>query len=107
MSQTEAWIVTALGMAVVFIGLLLCVGFIVLFGRLSRRVTWGEGGHGAPAPTLGSAPAPAIVSAAAASPEPLPGDILAVIAAVLEVERKLYLSRPDAGPAAARQAPRP
>ncbi len=105
MSQTEAWIVTALGMAVVFIGLLLCVGFILLFGRLSRRVSWGEGGHGAPAPTRGAAPAPAIVSAAAASSEPLPADILAVIAAVLEVERKLYLSRPDAGPA--RQAPRP
>jgi Na+-transporting methylmalonyl-CoA/oxaloacetate decarboxylase gamma subunit len=89
MTQTEAWIVTALGMTVVFIGLLLCVAFIQLFSRLSARISWGEAAHGASAP----APAPA---APQAIMEPVPADILAVIATVIEVERKLYVSRPDA-----------
>jgi sodium pump decarboxylase gamma subunit len=89
MSQSEAWIVTALGMTVVFIGLLLCVAFIQLFSRISKRITWGEGGHGAAAPA--AAPAPA-----ATASEPVPADILAVIATAVEVERKLYVSRPDA-----------
>jgi sodium pump decarboxylase gamma subunit len=98
MSQSEAWIVTALGMTVVFIGLLLCVAFIQLFSRISTRVTWGEGGHD----TATQAAPPAAAPEPAATPsEPVPADILAVIAAVVEVERKLYLSRPDA-----RQAPR-
>ena len=91
MSQSEAWIVTALGMAVVFIGLLLCVAFIQLFSRISTRVTWGEGVHGEAA----RAPAPASPAAAPVA-EAVPADILAVIATAIEVERKLYLSRPDA-----------
>jgi len=98
MSQSEAWIVTALGMTVVFIGLLLCVAFIQLFSRISTRVTWGEGGHAA---ATQAAPPAAAPEPAATLSEPVPADILAVIAAVVEVERKLYLSRPDA-----RQAPR-
>ena len=98
MSQSEAWIVTALGMTVVFIGLLLCVAFIQLFSRIAKRVSWAEGGHGEAAP---SASSPAATEPAATPSEPVPADILAVIAAVVEVERKLYLSRPDA-----RQAPR-
>ena len=93
MTQTEAWIVTALGMTVVFIGLLLCVAFIQLFSRLSARINWGEGAHGAAAATPAPAPAPA---AQQATTEPVPADILAVIATVIEVERKLYVSRPDA-----------
>ena len=97
MSQSEAWIVTALGMTVVFIGLLLCVAFIQLFSRIAKRVSWGEGAHG----EASHAGPPAAPEPAAALSEPVPGDILAVIAAVVEVERKLYLSRPDA-----RQAPR-
>jgi sodium pump decarboxylase gamma subunit len=97
MSQSEAWIVTALGMTVVFVGLLLCVAFIQLFSRLSARISWGEGGHGAPA---AAAPAPA---APAPPAEPIPADVLAVIATAIEVERKLYMSRPDAR-RAARQA---
>jgi len=93
MSQSEAWIVTALGMTVVFIGLLLCVAFIQLCSRISTRVTWGEGGHGeaAHAASPAAAPPPAAMPA-----EPVPADILAVIATVVEVERKLYVSRPDA-----------
>ncbi len=95
MSQSEAWIVTALGMTVVYIGLLLCVAFIQLFSRLSARISWGEGGHGAPAAAAAQAPA-----VPAPPAEPIPADILAVIATAIEVERKLYVSRPDARRAA-------
>jgi len=98
MSQSEAWIVTALGMTVVFIGLLLCVAFIQLFSRIAKRVSWGEGAHGG---TAHAAPPAAAPERAAALSEPVPADILAVIATVVEVERKLYWSRPDA-----RQTPR-
>ena len=101
MSQSEAWIVTALGMTVVFIGLLLCVAFIQLFSRISTRVTWGEGAHAA---ATQAAPPAAPPEPAATLSEPVPADILAVIAAVVEVERKLYLSRPDARQAARRPA---
>jgi Na+-transporting methylmalonyl-CoA/oxaloacetate decarboxylase gamma subunit len=77
-------------MSVVFVGLLLCVAFIQLFSRISARVTWGEGVHGE------AVPAAAPPSPAAAPSEPVPADILAVIATAIQVERKLYLSRPDA-----------
>ena len=96
MSQSEAWIVTALGMTVVFIGLLLCVAFIQLFSRIATRITWGEGGHGEAAHAAGAAPAATETAAGGAPSEPVPADILAVIATVVEVERKLYVSRPDA-----------
>jgi Na+-transporting methylmalonyl-CoA/oxaloacetate decarboxylase gamma subunit len=91
MSQSEAWIITALGMTVVYVGLLLCVAFIQLFSRVSTRIAWGDGVHGEAA----HAPAPAAEAAAPPS-EPVPADILAVIATAIEVERKLYVSRPDA-----------
>jgi Na+-transporting methylmalonyl-CoA/oxaloacetate decarboxylase gamma subunit len=95
MSPSEAWVVTALGMAVVYIGLLLCIVFIQLFSRISKRVTWGDTGHGealrGAAPAT-SAPDPAT---AAVSQEPVGADVLAVIATVIEVERTLYVSRPD------------
>jgi Na+-transporting methylmalonyl-CoA/oxaloacetate decarboxylase gamma subunit len=91
MSQSEAWVITALGMTVVFIGLLLCVAFIQLFSRLAARISWGDGPHSAPA--AASAPAP---GSPAVPAEPIPADILAVIATAIEVERKLYVSRPDA-----------
>ena len=98
MSQTEAWIVAALGLAVVFIGLLLCVVIIQLFNRMATRISWAEGGQGAGA--HGAAPPAAAEPAAAAPPsEPVPADVLAVIATAIEVERKLYVSRPDARPA--------
>ena len=95
MSQWEAWLITALGMSVVFIGLVACIAFIQLFSRLARHVRWGEEGHGhgaAPAAApVAEAPEPAVVSA-----EPVPADVLAVIAVVLELERKLYMNRPGA-----------
>jgi Na+-transporting methylmalonyl-CoA/oxaloacetate decarboxylase gamma subunit len=105
MSLWEAWIVTALGMSVVFIGLVACIGFIRLFSRISRYVPWSEEGHGhgSPAPQM-AAPAP---PAAIVSPEPVPADVLAVIAAVLEVERTLYMNRPGARVTIRRHAPAP
>ncbi len=92
MSQWEAWVVTALGMAVVFIGLVACIAFIQLFSRLALRVKWGEEGHGHGVPAA-AAPAPAPPPDLPPS-EPVPADVLAVLAVVLEVERKLYLNRP-------------
>jgi Na+-transporting methylmalonyl-CoA/oxaloacetate decarboxylase gamma subunit len=104
MSQSEAWIVTALGMTVVYIGLLMCVAFIQLFSRIAQRIEWGGGGHGeaahGPAPTAAAAEH----AAAGAPSEPIPADILAVIATAIEVERKLYVSRPDARLGARRPA---
>lgn len=92
MSQWEAWVVTALGMAVVFIGLVACIAFIQLFSRLARHVKWGEEGHGHGSPAA-AAPVPAPPPDLPPS-EPIPADVLAVLAVVLEVERKLYLNRP-------------
>jgi len=94
LTQLEAWIVTALGMGVVFIGLILCILAINFFNRLAKKIKWEEAGHGhTPAPT---APVP-VVEAAAPAPvapsEPIEPEILAVIAAALEIERRLYLGR--------------
>ena len=103
MSQLEAWTVTALGMLVVFIGLVLCIAFIQLFNRIARKITWGQEGHaahGAPAPVPGPEPSPDLPPS-----EPVPADVLAVIAAVLEVESKLYLSKPGSRLTIRRPAP--
>ena len=98
MPTSEALIVTLLGMTVVFIGLLLCIAFIVVFGRVAKHVTWGEGGHGhgAPAPAAAAAAAPVEAIVSSTPSEPIPADIQAVIAAALEVERRLYLFRSGA-----------
>jgi Na+-transporting methylmalonyl-CoA/oxaloacetate decarboxylase gamma subunit len=106
MTQTEAWIVTALGMVVVFIGLVLCIAFIQLFNRLARHITWGGDGHGAHGaqPAAAPEPAPAVPPDLPVS-EPVPADVLAVIAAVLEVESKLYLSKPGSRLTIRRAAP--
>lgn len=100
MPTSEALIVTLLGMTVVYIGLLLCILFIVLFSKLARNISWGEGGHGhghgvpSPAHAAPAAHDEAVVSATPS--EPVPADIQAVIAAALEVERRLYLFRSGA-----------
>lgn len=95
MTQSEAWLVTLLGIGVVFIGLVLCILFINLFGRIARNITWdGAHGHGAaaaaPVPEAEAVPA----LAPAAADEPIAADVLAVIAATLEIERRLYQGRP-------------
>ena len=92
MTQLEAWIVTALGMGVVFIGLILCIIAINFFNRLARRIKWGDEphGHAAPAPV---APAPLVEAPTPPPSEPIEPEILAVIAAALEIERRLYLGR--------------
>jgi Na+-transporting methylmalonyl-CoA/oxaloacetate decarboxylase gamma subunit len=92
MSRLDAWVITLLGMGVVFIGLVLCIAFIQVFNRIARRVSFGDG-HASQGPA--SEPAPALPPDLPRG-EPVDPDVLAVIAAVLEVERKLYLGRPDA-----------
>lgn len=101
MALAEAWTVTALGMLVVFTGLVLCILFIQIFNRVAGRVAWADAGHGAHG---GHGPhgAPAPAEPAPAPPpdlppgEPVSADVVAVIAAVLEIESKLYLSKPGA-----------
>ncbi|HSK08515.1 MAG TPA: OadG family protein [Vicinamibacterales bacterium] len=104
MSQEEALIVTALGMTVVFIGLVLCIAFIQLFNRIAKKVTWGEGhgGHEVAPP-----PPPAAAVELPPPGEPLEPDVLAVISAVLEVERTLYLGRPGSRLTIRRSLPQP
>jgi Na+-transporting methylmalonyl-CoA/oxaloacetate decarboxylase gamma subunit len=103
MSQWEAWTVTALGMAVVFIGLVACIVFIRIFSRVSQRVRWGEEGHGHGAP---AAAVPATAPPDDHPPaEPVPADVLAVLAVVLEVERNFYLNRPSSRVTIRRPAP--
>jgi Na+-transporting methylmalonyl-CoA/oxaloacetate decarboxylase gamma subunit len=79
MTLTDALLVTALGLGVVFAGLVLCVGFIDLFRRVGARVSSEAGA--------------AATGRLAAPEEPVPADVLAVIVAVLEVERALYVGR--------------
>lgn len=98
MTHAEAWIVTFIGMSVVFFGLLLCVFFIQAFNQLARRLEAGQAPHDE---------APVAAPPASGPSEPVAGDILAVIATVLEVERKLYSSRPDAGLPLRRPAAQP
>lgn len=108
MSQAEAWTVTALGMLVVFTGLVLCILFIRLFNRVAGRVAWADGGHGGRA----AHGAPAQAEPAPAPPpdlpagEPVAADVVAVITAVLEIESKLYLPKPGARLTIRRAAPR-
>ena len=88
MSAIEALTVTALGMGIVFVGLVLCVVFILLLERVARRISWdGPAGHGTAAPRgLERLAAPT-------SQQPIPPEVRAVIVAVLEVERALYVGR--------------
>lgn len=92
MSQLEGWMITLLGMSVVFAGLVMCIAAIELFNRLARFIRW-DGAHGAPAP----AQSPEAPETPPAAPDPAPAavvppEILAVIAAALEAERRLYLA---------------
>jgi Na+-transporting methylmalonyl-CoA/oxaloacetate decarboxylase gamma subunit len=90
MSSVEALTVTVLGIGVVFTGLLLCFACMKVLARVAGRVTMAEP-HGVPhAPSLPSETARATPSLPEGS---VPDDVLAVIVAVLEVERALYVGR--------------
>jgi Na+-transporting methylmalonyl-CoA/oxaloacetate decarboxylase gamma subunit len=84
MSSVEALTVTALGIAVVFSGLLLCLACMKLLARVAARVSLPDHHGAAPAPAAVAVPVPE---------GPVPDDVLAVIVAVLEVERALYVGR--------------
>lgn len=93
MELSDALTITVLGMAVVFSGLLLTAGLIVVFGRVQ--------------PLLDRPAEPATEPAPAADRsgpgEQIGADIVCVIATVLEIERRLHRlgghRRPAAGPA--------
>lgn len=80
MDLSDALTITALGMAVVFSGLLLTAGLIVALGRIDRIFN--------PPPTTVETPSPATATDAAFGPRIDP-EILSVITTVLEVERRL------------------
>jgi Na+-transporting methylmalonyl-CoA/oxaloacetate decarboxylase gamma subunit len=90
MSPAEALTITALGLIVVFTGLVLCLVCMVALERVARRITGGRP-HGS-AHSAAAAANPA-GSGEAAIAVPVPPDVLAVIVAVLEVERALYVGR--------------
>ncbi|MDR1841952.1 MAG: OadG family protein [Holophagales bacterium] len=94
MSQLEAWIVTVLGMSVVFIGLILCIMFINVFNRAARHIKW-EGGHEhdrAPAPKTAAFSGPETAAATKQPVGPLTPEVIAVIAAAIEIDQRLYQS---------------
>lgn len=84
----EALLVTVLGMGVVFFGLMLCILAINFFNRLARHIHWGE--HGAPEVPPAPEPVQAVTPMESVEPE-----ILAVIAAAIEIERRLYQGHPN------------
>jgi len=100
MTQLEAWIVAALGMSVVFLGLVLCIAFINAFNRVAKHVKWEGHGHAHDAPTptpkaeptSSAEPAKAVAKPPVAPPTP---EILAVIAAAIEIDLRLYQSHGD------------
>jgi Na+-transporting methylmalonyl-CoA/oxaloacetate decarboxylase gamma subunit len=83
MELTDALTITGLGMAVVFSGLLLTAGLIVVFGRLQRFES---------APPAEPEPAP-VRAVDDARGEPVAPEIVTVITTVLEVERRLHRVR--------------
>jgi Na+-transporting methylmalonyl-CoA/oxaloacetate decarboxylase gamma subunit len=98
MTLLEALTVTVLGMGVVFLGLVLCILFINVFNRVAKRVKWGEeGGHGHAAAPKPAEQADAVDMSAPSSPSAKPAafvpptpEVIAVIAATLEMEHRLY-----------------
>lgn len=94
MSTIEALTITVLGMSVVFLGLVLCIAFIHLSNRAARRIPWTDHAHGGEAATpAAAAPLAAPAPAPAPAGEPPSPHVLAVIAAVLEIEQRLYQGR--------------
>jgi hypothetical protein len=94
-SPSDAWVVALLGMASVFAGLGVMILLARLYGRLDQRKKVADAAR-ASAPAVeppGPAPAP---RPALPPTEPVPDEVLAVLTAVIDVESKLYLGRPDA-----------
>ena len=81
MELSDALTITFLGLAVVFCGLLLTAALISSFSVIPRLLNLrSTGAEGAPAiQTLGP---------------PVSGEVLSVIAAVIEIERRLYHADP-------------
>jgi len=87
MELTDALTITALGMSVVFSGLLLTAGLIVAFGRLQSLIDATDNRQ--------AATTPAGETELAARPvtdfgPPIDPEVLTVITTVLEVERRLH-----------------
>jgi hypothetical protein len=94
MAQTDAWHVALFGMAIVFAGLAGTMLLAQAYGRIARHVKETAAVTPAAAPPLA---APAAAGRPDLPPsEPVPDDVLAVIATVIEVEQKLYTSRSGA-----------
>ncbi|MCL1893741.1 MAG: OadG family protein [Holophagaceae bacterium] len=99
MTQLEAWIVAALGMSVVFLGLVLCIAFINVFNRVAKHVKWEEHGHHDAPPPVQKAEASAssepVMAIAKVHVDPPTPEILAVIATAIEIDLRLYQSHGD------------
>ena len=101
MSLTEALIVSVLCFSIVFLGLTLCILFVDVFSRFTRNIRW-DGAHGNPVPAPVKPPPsqasaePAVTpSPLAESMEPPTPEILAVIAAAIEIDLRLYQGSGD------------
>ncbi len=88
MELADALTITGLGMAVVFTGLLLTAGLIVSFSVLPWLLD-----RGATAPDAAEPKDPKFISST--NDNPVPQEVVSVIAAVLEVERRLYHAEID------------
>jgi Na+-transporting methylmalonyl-CoA/oxaloacetate decarboxylase gamma subunit len=83
MQLADALTITILGMSVVFSGLALTSLLIILFGAAPRLLEkW--------APRRGSSPDEAPSAEPAPTDRPVAPEVVSVITAVLEVERRLY-----------------
>lgn len=87
MELTDALTITALGMAVVFSGLLLTAGLIVAFGRLQSLTDAARDRQSAVAATDETQTAETSI---AETGPPIDPEVLTVIATVLEVEHRLH-----------------
>ena len=85
MEFSDALTITGLGMAVVFSGLLLTAGLILVFGRLQGLLD----GASDTAQTESPATSEVSKSAEIAAGPPIDPDVLAVITTVLEIEHRL------------------
>lgn len=89
MSASEAWLITALGIGTVFFGLVLCILFINLFGKLSGRISW-TGAHTPSTPPNPVVPVEAIEQFRDTDSDLVTPEVQVVIATVLEIEQRLY-----------------